>query len=58
MTIVEYVFRYCKNCKLVEYTDELECEKCNNNYVLLSDYIKEDRWVLRIEKNWENTGRC
>ena len=38
---VQYALHYCKNCKSVEYTDENKCEKCNNDYVLLNDYLKE-----------------
>tara|TARA_Y100000310_G_scaffold332940_1_gene409505 strand:+ start:849 stop:1349 length:501 start_codon:yes stop_codon:yes gene_type:complete len=41
-TIIQYAFHYCKKCKSTEYTDGNKCKKCNNDYVLLEDYLKSD----------------
>ena len=41
-TFIQYAFHYCKSCKSVEYTDEDKCKKCNNNYILLNDYLKQE----------------
>lgn len=43
MTIVEYAFHYCEKCESVEYTDENKCKKCNNNYILFNDYLKQEK---------------